>query len=38
LETNSPSLQPTQGGSFFGGVFATVIPDNMKTVVEKADP
>ena len=23
---------------FFGGVFATVIPDNMKTVVDKADP
>jgi transposase len=23
---------------FFGGVFATVIPDNMKTIVEKADP
>ena len=22
---------------FFGGVFATVIPDNMKTIVEKAD-
>jgi hypothetical protein len=24
--------------SFFGGVFATVIPDNMKTVVDRADP
>jgi hypothetical protein len=23
---------------FFGGVFATVIPDNMKTIVERADP
>lgn len=23
---------------FFGGVFATVIPDNMKTVVDQADP
>lgn len=23
---------------FFGGVFATVIPDNMKTVVDRADP
>ena len=23
---------------FFGGVFAVVIPDNMKTVVDKADP
>ena len=23
---------------FFGGVFATVIPDNMKTIVEQADP
>lgn len=23
--------------AFFGGVFATVIPDNMKTIVEKAD-
>lgn len=24
--------------AFFEGVFATVIPDNMKTIVEKADP
>lgn len=24
--------------AFFGGVFATVIPDNMKTVVNQADP
>lgn len=24
--------------SFFGGVFATVIPDNMGTIVDKADP
>lgn len=24
--------------AFFGGVFATVIPDNMKTIVDKADP
>jgi transposase len=24
--------------SFFGGVFATVIPDNMKAIVERADP
>jgi hypothetical protein len=23
---------------FFGGVFATVIPDNMKTIVDQADP
>jgi len=23
---------------FFGGVFATVIPDNMKTIVDRADP
>ncbi len=23
---------------FFGGIFAAVIPDNMKTIVEKADP
>jgi len=24
--------------AFFGGVFATVIPDNMKTIVDRADP
>ncbi len=24
--------------AFFGGVFATVIPDNMKTIVDQADP
>ena len=23
---------------FFGGVFATVIPDNMKAIVERSDP
>ena len=23
---------------FFGGVFAVVIPDNMKTIVDQADP
>jgi hypothetical protein len=24
--------------AFFGGIFATVIPDNMKTIVDRADP